>query len=398
MLPEIAEPAASDELLIEISSPIAEQLLDFCNGEGDGGGTGGLFVHSDNSILLPSYEDGVSSSPEAYAVAATDGPAALCCYGVDDNAATGFSSSRSLYALFDAPPPPPDSDPDLSFYPSSSSSSSDLLPPPPSAEAFLVPPGPAMYVGDPFDQVILKESMTDGYSIDLATVVPMPSAGGSAMGQPPQGGFEEPCYVLPEMAGLNAPSFEFLQVINAALYGGADSQDLFGCGVPAIGSTARLLTDVAENGAPVCSFVQDAMRSHSYNSGDLQVIGGGSQHPMMGCNSSSSSSSARPMPTSDAISSLDDPTYKVCRLSVEERKEKIHRKTLADSRPRVRGRFARNDELGEVARQRSSSANEFDDDEEMVVKGEGILDSSNILAHINGVNSFNYNYTLESWI
>ena len=33
-----------------------------------------------------------------------------------------------------------------------------------------------------------------------------------------------------------------------------------------------------------------------------------------------------------------------------------------------------------------------------VVKEEDILDSSDILAHISGVNSFKYNYTLESWI
>lgn len=37
------------------------------------------------------------------------------------------------------------------------------------------------------------------------------------------------------------------------------------------------------------------------------------------------SSSMRPLPTSNAVASLDDPTYKVGRLSVEERKEKIHR-------------------------------------------------------------------------
>lgn len=33
-----------------------------------------------------------------------------------------------------------------------------------------------------------------------------------------------------------------------------------------------------------------------------------------------------------------------------------------------------------------------------VKEEEGILDSSDILAHISGVNSFKYNYTLESWI
>lgn len=35
------------------------------------------------------------------------------------------------------------------------------------------------------------------------------------------------------------------------------------------------------------------------------------------------------------------------------------RKTLADSRPRVRGRFAKNDELGELAR---NAGNNQDDD------------------------------------
>jgi hypothetical protein len=37
------------------------------------------------------------------------------------------------------------------------------------------------------------------------------------------------------------------------------------------------------------------------------------------------------------------------------------RKTLADSRPRVRGRFAKNDDFGE--NQRAASSNHEDDDE-----------------------------------
>ncbi|XP_026657038.2 two-component response regulator-like PRR1 [Phoenix dactylifera] len=137
---------------------------------------------------------------------------------------------------------------------------------------------------------------------------------------------------------------------------------------------------------------------------------GGNQHLMDGC-----SGSPTKLPASD-ISALEESTFKVGRLSMEERKEKIHRylkkrnernfskkikyacrKTLADSRPRIRGRFAKNDEFREAARH-TSNHHEFDEEEEVKVKEEDILDSSDILAHISGVNSFKYNYTLESWI
>lgn len=40
------------------------------------------------------------------------------------------------------------------------------------------------------------------------------------------------------------------------------------------------------------------------------------------------------------------------------------RKTLADSRPRVRGRFAKNDDFGEATR--TNSGNHEDDDDEEV--------------------------------
>ncbi|XP_074574861.1 uncharacterized protein LOC141831405 [Curcuma longa] len=403
MLQEIMEPAASGELLIEeISSPIAAlQLLDFCDDdEVAGGGAGDLYSRSGNSILLPSHEDAVPSSAATNAVA--NGQETLCCYGVDA-ASAAFSFLPSLYALLDVPPPPPDPEPDLSVYPSSSSSSCNLLRPPPPAAMFQVPPGPAMYVGDSFDHMMLKETIKDGYSLDPSMVALMPSAGGeSAIGQPLQHLYEEPGYAPPEMAGLNAPSFEFLESINATLYGGANTQGLFGGVTPAVGATTRLLADASERGAPTRSFGHEALQQRLFGSGDLQVIGGCSQqHPV--------------------ASSSDDPTYKVGRLSVEERKEKIHRymkkrnernfskkikyacrKTLADSRPRVRGRFAKNDELGEAARLRPS-ANDFDDDEEMVEKeeeeeGGGILDASDTLARIRGVNSFKYNFTVESWI
>ncbi|CAH8389374.1 unnamed protein product [Eruca vesicaria subsp. sativa] len=104
---------------------------------------------------------------------------------------------------------------------------------------------------------------------------------------------------------------------------------------------------------------------------------------------------------------------KVVKLSPEQRKEKIHkymkkrnernfskkikyacRKTLADNRPRFRGRFAKNDEFGELHKQGSSS-HHYDEDEDGVgVKDEEqLVDSSDIFAHISGPNSFKYNYS-----
>ncbi|XP_059653037.1 zinc finger protein CONSTANS-LIKE 5-like [Cornus florida] len=143
------------------------------------------------------------------------------------------------------------------------------------------------------------------------------------------------------------------------------------------------------------------------NSTELQALSNESQHLVNGNGSST--------PLASEISSLEDSTFKVGKLSVEQRKEKIHRymkkrnernfskkikyacrKTLADSRPRVRGRFAKNDEFGENPRTTCSN-HEEDTDEDVVVKEEDDI-SSNIFAHINGVNSFKCNYPIQSWI
>lgn len=86
---------------------------------------------------------------------------------------------------------------------------------------------------------------------------------------------------------------------------------------------------------------------------------GSTQHAVNGTGGSTST------PSASDLSSLEDSAFKAApRCSAEERRDKIHRylkkrnernfnkkikyvcrKTLADSRPRVRGRFARNDEL-----------------------------------------------------
>ncbi|KAJ8511878.1 hypothetical protein OPV22_002312 [Ensete ventricosum] len=154
----------------------------------------------------------------------------------------------------------------------------------------------------------------------------------------------------------------------------------------------------------------DAPPMRAYRTGNWQVSGGGNQHLMAG-----NSGNPTPLPASNNGSTMDESTFKVGRLSVEERKEKITRyikkrnqrnfskkikyacrKTLADSRPRVRGRFAKNDEFGEMTK--PSSRNHEMDEEEVVMKEEDVLDSSDILVHISGMNSFKNNFTLESWI
>uniref|UniRef100_A0A0A9HK27 CCT domain-containing protein n=1 Tax=Arundo donax TaxID=35708 RepID=A0A0A9HK27_ARUDO len=115
-------------------------------------------------------------------------------------------------------------------------------------------------------------------------------------------------------------------------------------------------------------------------------------------------------------SSLEDASFKqAARITVEERREKIHRyikkrnernfskkikyacrKTLADSRPRVRGRFAKNDDYGEPSSRAMQNHEEYEQIAGM--KGEDMLDSDALQAHLSGMNSYMYNHTVESWI
>ncbi|KAL2469667.1 CCT motif family protein [Abeliophyllum distichum] len=169
-------------------------------------------------------------------------------------------------------------------------------------------------------------------------------------------------------------------------------------------------------------FLPDTISRLFNCSSDLQALSNESQQMSHGGPNST--------PLASEISSLEDSTFKVGKLSVEERKKKIHRymkkrnernfskkikyacrKTLADSRPRVRGRFAKNDELGEAARTAGSNHEEDTDEDvslfanqiphhqgKVVVKEEDMVDSSDIFAHISGVNSFKCNYPIQSWI
>lgn len=83
---------------------------------------------------------------------------------------------------------------------------------------------------------------------------------------------------------------------------------------------------------------------------------------------------------------MEEPNFKVGRYSAEERKERIHRyrakrtqrnfnktikyacrKTLADNRPRIRGRFARNDEAVEIPK--TAMLNRYEDDDDLWIDG-----------------------------
>ncbi|KAF7055933.1 hypothetical protein CFC21_063401 [Triticum aestivum] len=154
----------------------------------------------------------------------------------------------------------------------------------------------------------------------------------------------------------------------------------------------------------------DSMKGAYSNTAEMQNAGN-NQDLVNGCNGSPPT-----LPPTE-ISGIEDSTFKVVRLSAEQRKEKIHRyikkrnernfskkikyacrKTLADSRPRVRGRFAKNEELCEATR--SSSQNHEQYGQIAGADGEDMLDSSDILAHLSGINNYSYKYncTIESWI
>ncbi|XWS39135.1 hypothetical protein CRYUN_Cryun18bG0024100 [Craigia yunnanensis] len=238
----------------------------------------------------------------------------------------------------------------------------------------------------------------------------------SLMGPPLPSVFDEDCLSsVPSYVPLNpsSPSCSFLGpgmltfmpagAMTAAL--SADSSGIF-AGSILMGSELQP-QDLEYEGDNAEIFCLDSVQ-RVFNPGDLQALSSESQQLVGGAASST--------PLASEISSLEDSTFnKVGKLSVEQRKEKIHRymkkrnernfskkikyacrKTLADSRARVRGRFAKNDDFGETPR---LSNHEEDDDDEVVVKEEeDVVDSSDIFAHISGVNSFKCNYPIQSWI
>ncbi|XP_062108948.1 uncharacterized protein LOC133819663 isoform X2 [Humulus lupulus] len=262
-------------------------------------------------------------------------------------------------------------------------------------------------------QISLADSVVDGFSVQypVDSVGPLMSASLPSV-------FEEDCLSsVPSYVPLNpsSPSCSFLgPAMGTYLPSGAMNAAALSVDSSGIFNTSILMASELQpqeldyQGDTSGLYCTDTMQ-RVFNAGELQALGTESQKLMGGAGNSTSL-------TTD-IPNMGDQTFKVGKLSVEQRKEKIHRymkkrnernfskkikyacrKTLADSRPRVRGRFAKNDDFGEIPRTTSGN-HEEDDDEEVVVKEEDdMVDSSDIFAHISGVNSFKCNYPIQSWI
>ncbi|KAM5553343.1 cell wall protein DAN4-like [Rosa sericea] len=293
------------------------------------------------------------------------------------------------------------------------SASIDFSPSPP----FSVPPF-LMTQQDQFDftsvptQIPLADSVVEGFSQYPADHVP------PLMSAPLSSVFEEDCLSsVPSYVPLNpsSPSCSFLGptmgaympagTMNAAALS-ADSTGIFTSSIlMASELQPQDLEYQGDNGGIFCP----ESLPRGFNPEDLQVLSAESQQLMSGAGNSTSLPTEIPM--------AEDPNFKVGKLSVEERKEKIHRymkkrnernftkkikyacrKTLADSRPRVRGRFAKNDDFGENHRPSGSNHEDEEDDEVVVKEEEDMVDSSDIFAHISGVNSFKCSYPIQSWI
>ncbi|KAI0513634.1 hypothetical protein KFK09_009663 [Dendrobium nobile] len=119
------------------------------------------------------------------------------------------------------------------------------------------------------------------------------------------------------------------------------------------------------------------------------------------------------------IPRMDDSNNKVSRASPEERRKQLERfyrkkkarnfsktikytcrKILADSRPRVRGRFAKIEEFSDVIPMPSFANDEEVSNFNMALMNneDRLVDSSDILAHISEVISFDFNYPVASWL
>ncbi|CAI9772683.1 unnamed protein product [Fraxinus pennsylvanica] len=120
-------------------------------------------------------------------------------------------------------------------------------------------------------------------------------------------------------------------------------------------------------------------------------------------------------PLSMEKSFMDDANFKVGRYSAEERKERIQRyrakrsqrnfnktikytcrKTLADNRPRIRGRFAKYDEAGEIPK--ASILNRFEDEDDLWIDGlhevfdEGFIGGEPFFNNFGSTHYQNYYY------
>ncbi|KAJ0034556.1 hypothetical protein Pint_25148 [Pistacia integerrima] len=385
----------------DISCPFSAQFFDFCDPELFSEALQNSEVTSSsnccyeenssytkNPTSLPTDVDKFNNSYQDNTNANTNTTTpATTATSTTTNNTTNNNSSNNLSIIFDSQD---EIDNDIS-------ASIDFSPSPP----FSVNPffSTELYQFD-FSSMQPHQIPMSNVNVDgLSSQYPVEPVAPSLLGphhQPLPSVFEEDCLSsVPSYVPLNpsSPSCSFLGpaamttymptgTMSAAL--STDSGGIFSGGILR-GSDLQLqeLDYQGENGGIYCP---DSLQ-RVFNPGDLQALSGDSQQRVGGASSSTAVASE--------LSSLEDSTFKVGKLSVEQRKEKIH------SRPRVRGRFAKNDDFGETHRTSCSNPEEEDENEVRVIKVEDDMNdsSSDILGHITGVNSFKFNnYSIQSWI
>ncbi|KAK3157738.1 hypothetical protein QOZ80_2AG0127290 [Eleusine coracana subsp. coracana] len=396
----------------DISSPIAAHLLDFCD---DGGGDLFAAVNATSDMLTASSEDASSSS-----VTTPPGPSS---HG-DNASATALDATNSAFSplpSFDSTlsalleeEDPPVNDGDL-LLPAIEYQYAAAAGVEPQTEQFGQMGGVASAEHAAALQTQMSSTASElmqfassGYAEDCFAAVAMGGPGGfvgldeAALCQPPlipagvgeaavQGG----CFFGKETAAQGG----FFGT------GGCGGMVMSMMGMDEIGEFQRMM-ESAGAGAMVATRSPDGETPMPFggNPGEMQMSGSMSPGRMPAAAS-----------TTTETSSLEDPNFKSARISVEERREKIHRyikkrnernfskkikyacrKTLADSRPRVRGRFAKNDDYGES----SAGMQNHEEYEQMAsMKAEDMLDPDVLQAHLSGMNSYMYSHhAVESWL
>ncbi|XXG44122.1 hypothetical protein AAC387_Pa01g4001 [Persea americana] len=409
----------------ELSSPITSQMFDFSDqglypdafrcSDVSSSCSGG-YCYDDNSYGPdPTFSSFSSLPPDIgkLTTTTTNNNNSTTANGCINNT-TNNNNNNHLSILFD---PQQEADTDLS------ASLNSILSSPPTGAAFSLP----SYISNQHDQLELFSLQSQILFSDPVNPNGLsPYSPDSVMGLAPQMSLpavlDEDClcplppYICMDPSSPSSGSFIDQQpgmVVGGYMGAGnlnggmsVEAPGMFSGGVVMdSGLQSHELEFQGENGGVYSS---DSV----YSSGELQGLNENQQQQQQQLVGASGGA-----PLTSDISTFEESAYKVGRLSVEERKEKIHRymkkrnernftkkikyacrKTLADSRPRVRGRFAKNDDFGEVTRP-SGSNHEDDEDEEVGVKEEEeMMDSADIFAHISGVNSFKCNYPIQSWI
>ncbi|KAF8672721.1 hypothetical protein HU200_049418 [Digitaria exilis] len=432
----------------DISSPIAAHILDFC----DDGSGGDLFaaVNVASDMFTAASSDDASSS----SVTTTTTPQAPCSHG--DNVSSGaaaaaFSPMPSLDSTLSAlleedDPSVPDTELllPIDYHQFAAAVAVDEPQQPEQGQLpVALEQPPALQTQMSSNASELMQLASSAYSDKCFAAAMAGAGGGGYVGleevlcqqQPPP----QPGALLP--AGVMESTVQgclFTKDTAAvAVQGGGFFGTAGGCtgmvmsmmGMEEIGEYQRMMESASAALAATHSPDAAADSSVSTAAQMAAFAGGNAGEMQMG-----GSMSPGRMPAATEASTLEDQSFKSARISVEERREKIHRyikkrnernfskkikvtpppthkrhsisngfkiqlgsfmKTLADSRPRVRGRFAKNDDYGETSREMQGHDGY---DQIAGLKGEDMLDSDALQAHLSGMNSYMYSHTVESWM